>query len=88
MWLGGIGDFQSKAGAPYYAIETLESGMKMYNEKLLGICQQRHIECIDLAATVEKNTGYFYDDVHFNENGADKISSYLAEYFITNPVHP
>lgn len=88
LWLGGIGDFQNKAGAPYYAVDTLESGMKIYNEKLLDICKKRQIECIDLATIVEKNTGYFYDDVHFNENGADKISTYLAQYFITNPVHP
>jgi hypothetical protein len=82
LWLGGIGDFQRESGKPYYSVEALEKGIKAYNETLLRICREKGIECLDLASLLEKDTTVFYDDVHFNESGARKISMHLSEYIL------
>ena len=82
LWLGGIGNFQKESGNTYYSSEALERGMKKYNDTLLRICQERQVECIDLEPVLEKDTTVFYDDVHFNESGARKVSGILSKYIL------
>ena len=83
LWLGGVGDFASETGKPYYSVEVLEKGMRLYNETLLKICREKAVECIDLASALKKDTTVFYDDLHFNENGALQVSRILAEYLLS-----
>lgn len=82
LWFGGIGNFQEESGKVYYSWEALENGMKKYNAALLKICQEKHVECIDLAPLLEKDTTVFYDDVHFNESGARKVSKALSNHIL------
>jgi lysophospholipase L1-like esterase len=81
LWLGGVGDFMNGKADTYYSIDVLSKAMKQYNDNLLDICIERHIECIDLASMLPKNIGIFYDDVHFNESGAKSVASIVAQYF-------
>ncbi len=82
LWMGGIGDFQGVSGRPYYSARALESGMDAYNNALLGICQERRIECFDLASMLRKDTTVFYDDAHFNDSGARQVAGILSEYML------
>lgn len=82
LWLGGIGDFQREIGKPYYSGAALEKGMKAYNDTLSRISQERRIEYIDLAAILEKDATVFYDDTHFNENGARKVAEAVSQYLL------
>ncbi|MCP4269131.1 MAG: hypothetical protein GY777_26790 [Candidatus Brocadiaceae bacterium] len=82
LWTGGIGNYQNASGSPYYSIDALVKGMKVYNDTLLQICQERNVECIDLASVLAKDTTIFYDDVHFNEGGARKVAAILSEYIV------
>jgi len=84
LWLGGIGDFQKESGKPYYSVEALQKGMEAYNNVLLQICHQRALECINLSSILEKDTSVFYDDVHFNESGARKVSNVVAKYMMNH----
>jgi lysophospholipase L1-like esterase len=81
LWGGRVGALQQISGKPYYSVEALEIGMKRYNEILLNICQTRGMECIDLS-DLEKDTTVFYDDAHFNESGARKISMVLSNHIL------
>ncbi|TRZ53595.1 SGNH/GDSL hydrolase family protein [bacterium] len=83
LWLGGIGNFQKESGKAYYSSEALEKGMKKYNDTLRKICQERQVECIDLASILDKDTTVFYDDSHFNESGARKVSRILSNYILS-----
>jgi lysophospholipase L1-like esterase len=78
LWLGGIGDFQKESNKPYYSVTALEKAMKAYNDTLLRVCRERDQECLDLASILEKDTTVFYDDVHFNESGAQKVAEALS----------
>jgi lysophospholipase L1-like esterase len=84
LWFGGIGDFQRENHHSYYSSEALATGMQKYNDTLLTICQKRHLECIDLSSMLEKDTTVFYDDVHFNESGARKVSIVLSNYILSH----
>lgn len=64
---------------PLYTGEALEKLMSRFNERLITVCRKHNIPVIDLQ--LPKNQTIFYDDMHFNESGAevvaDKIYSFL-----------
>ena len=69
-------------GEFYYSVSALEAGMALYNQRLLEICEQHQVECIDLANRLPKDTTVFYDDVHFNESGSAQVAEILADYLM------
>lgn len=85
LWLGGVGDFQTRSSQPYYSVEALSEAITRYNDALLNLCSAERLECIDLSG-LEKDTSVFYDDVHFNEVGAGKVASILSNYLQSIPL--
>lgn len=57
--------------------------LDLYNKELIRTCQLENVECFDLASAVPHSDLYFYDYVHFNEQGAElaaeKVSGYLEK---------
>ncbi len=58
LWMSGVGDFRSRAGALYYEPEALAQGMDAYNERMLEVSRDTGAACLDLAAAVPKTTEY------------------------------
>ncbi len=80
LWMGGVGSFQLGKGHKYYSASSLEKIMQQYNDTLLDVCHKRAIECIDLAGALPKDRTVFYDDVHFNESGAQQVADVLFRH--------
>jgi len=68
----------------YYQTEFMISTLEKYNSKLLSICQAKNTSCYDIEKTIPKSLNFFYDDVHFNENGADLVANLISNYIINN----
>jgi lysophospholipase L1-like esterase len=64
----------------YYATADLAEAMDRYNDVLLGVCRERGLDCVDLASQLPKDTTVFYDDCHFNEEGARRVAKLLADH--------
>ena len=79
LWGGGVGDYQGTVGAAYYSVEALEWALTLYNDATLAVCQVTSAECIDLATQLTADTSTFYDDVHFNEQGARSVARIFGE---------
>jgi len=82
LWYGGIGNFQAERVKEYYSVEALADAMSMYNNTLLRVCEEREVECIDLASLLPKDTSVFYDDCHFHENGAWLVAEAISHYLL------
>ncbi|MBN1672361.1 MAG: hypothetical protein JXR37_15075 [Kiritimatiellae bacterium] len=82
LWMGGIGNFREGPGHAYYTVEALADGLAVYNRALQDVCARRGCECFDLAAAIPKDGAVFYDDMHFNENGAEQAARALADYLL------
>ncbi len=85
LWSGArenLGDVNSPAGHPdrYYSVRALDRAMARYNDAVLDVCRARGVECVDLARIMPRNSTVFYDDVHFNENGASMVANILSDY--------
>ncbi len=79
LWLVCIDSLNTRK---CYSEKALMKGMQAYNDALLQVCQNRGIECIDLAKKLPKNSTIFYDDVHFTEKGSLMTSDVIFNYFI------
>ncbi len=83
LWLGWVGPAENPLG--FVAPGELARAMDAYNQVTLNVCQQRGLECYDLASDVPKNTSAFYDDVHFNEAGSRLVAEHLKQYLMSKP---
>jgi lysophospholipase L1-like esterase len=94
LWYGSVGRIDN---SDYFTVQNaaatkgfvsagdLARAMSAYNRTLLDVCQQFALECFDLASHIPQNTSVFYDDVHFNENGARVVAQVLQQYLLSTP---
>ncbi|MEE9608913.1 MAG: hypothetical protein V3U03_14330, partial [Myxococcota bacterium] len=87
LWMGAAraSPRATKRGQPYYTVEALAEGMRIYNDELLRICRERGVECIDAAATLPQDTSVFWDDAHMTEEGARQLAELVAAYLLDTP---
>lgn len=86
MWAGATGTnggFGSPKG--YVSVDDMARAMDAYNQVLLSVCQEAGLECYDLASHIPKNTTAFWDDMHFNEQGARTVAQTLTDYLVAKP---
>lgn len=84
LWGGRLGPWDDK-NAGYVSAAGLEKAMNAWNEALLQVCAERHLECFDLAARIPKTTEAFYDDSHSTDRGAAMYADQLTEYLLAKP---
>ncbi len=87
LWFGGIGEFQRRPGSRYYTVTALAHGMQAYNDTLRSTCAARNLPLVDLVPALPADTTTFYDDCHFNENGAARVAAILAP-FLADELRP
>lgn len=78
LWLGGEGDFQSRPGCRYYSAGALARGLARFNDVVRRVANERGLHCVDLAREVGPDPRFYYDDVHFNEAGAQRVAAVLT----------
>ncbi len=72
LWLGWVGPMEKPKG--YVMPADARVAIDRYNEALMAICSERHLECYDLASAIPRDTSAFFDDCHFNRAGARTVA--------------
>ncbi len=67
---------------PLYTGEALNEIMTIFNKRLMTVCNEYNVPVIDLQ--LPKNQTIFYDDMHFNESGAEVVASKLYSFLKRN----
>lgn len=75
----------ASTGAPIidgysYTPEVLAKGMDLFNQRLKQTASKNHIEYIDIAHLLPKDTTVFFDYCHFNLSGNEQISNLVFDY--------
>lgn len=90
LWMGRIGHAGNIIG--YARPGDLQIAMKAFNDTLLDVCRDDHLECYDLASAIPKDTSAFYDDEHFNIGGGRMVADFVAGRLLSTspfcPQHP
>ena len=68
----------------YFTVAVLAKAMQKYNDVLMEFCRKSGTERIDLASQLPKSTQVFYDDCHFNDNGASLVAAIICKYLVDN----
>ncbi|GAA0729772.1 hypothetical protein GCM10009430_40250 [Aquimarina litoralis] len=67
---------------PLYTGEALNKIMTTFNERLMTVCNKNNIPIIDLQ--LPKDQTIFYDDMHFNESGAEVVAEKVYNFLRLN----
>ena len=54
--------------------------LDFFNEELIRVRRDEHVEVVDLASIVPHSEKYFYDSMHFTERGAQFVAEEVAQY--------
>ena len=57
--------------------------LQKYNNVTREVANEFNIPLIDLANEMPKNTKYYYDYIHFTEEGAQKVGEILSKHLVT-----
>ena len=68
--------------APLYTGEALNKIMTTFNKRLITVCNTNNIPVIDLQ--LPKDQTIFYDDMHFNESGAEVVAAKIHSFLKLN----
>lgn len=82
LWFGGVGDFMEQEGCEYYTVGALAEGMRRYNEVLLEVARGRGVDVLDVTELLPRDTRSFFDDCHFNEEGAARMGELVAGHLL------
>lgn len=85
LWTGGPPLDQIGPGREYFSIGALADGMRRYNARLLRLCRDRGVECVDIAQQLPRTTDVFWDDLHFTEEGSRQVAQLLADHLLEHP---
>lgn len=89
-WLAGtvVSDGRQYRVPPLQQAKALET----LNRRLLDTCLRRYLTCVDLAKKIPRTLEFFYDSVHLNEAGAEKVARHVFEpimaQFAKTAAHP
>jgi lysophospholipase L1-like esterase len=76
---GGVGPNTSWCKEKkYYSLGALTKGISAINQITRDFCSENKLKCIDLARLLPPSTEYFFDDMHFNEDGAHRVAEIIA----------
>jgi hypothetical protein len=64
----------------------MDEAMRSLNDVMLEVGHERSIPVYDLARELPKTFDCFYDDVHFNVEGAARAGRGLARFMVESSV--
>ena len=67
---------------------TYRRMLDIFNQRLLEICLQNDVPCIDLASTIPNDQEFFYDSMHFTERGAELVAQNVFRHMVENQLIP
>jgi len=75
LWLGVPDDDTA------IAVPRLAASMARFNAVMREVCTATGVECVDLAAAMNGDARWFFDDCHFTEAGAREVARIVGEHF-------
>jgi len=67
-------------GGVTYREDKMDAAMEQLNDAMRGVARTYRIPVFDTARQIPKSLDYFYDDCHFNVNGAATTAEELAAF--------
>ena len=84
LWFGAVGHnfFGPQPVRQYYATEVMSRLLARYNKTTRTVCRTESIPCFDTDKALPKDRTTYYDDVHFNKQGAYRLGKKLSAFLL------
>ena len=63
----------------YCSICVMNELIKEYNDVVVNLSKDNGVICVDMNRKLRHDSRMFYDDVHFNDEGARRVASCIYE---------
>ncbi len=84
--LEGMIGFAPELSGSKFSTGQLAKTMDDYNSVLLNSTVNEYVHVLDLAKELPKDQSVFYDDVHFNNFGSEKVAKKLFEFILKEKI--
>jgi lysophospholipase L1-like esterase len=74
-------------GTMAFPADWMDASMESYNDVMRDVAARHGVPLFDLAAEMPKSLEFFYDDVHFNIQGAERAGTKLGEFLEHAVLH-
>ncbi len=78
-WMNSTGDRQIRE-------DLMDLALEQYNDKVRQVAEEMDVPLFDLVKILPKSLEYFYDDCHFNNNGALVAGNRVADFIVENGI--
>src|SRR5262249_22074719 len=85
LWMGGVGEYTTTDRCEYYTSAALARGLARYNSVVRAVGTAEDAQVIALSDAISGQPRYFYDDVHFTEEGAREVAAIVADTIASQP---
>ncbi len=85
LWMGGVGEYTTTDGCEYYTSSALAQGLARYNKVVGDVGAAEGAQVVALSSAISGEPRYFYDDVHFTEEGARAVAALVADALASQP---
>lgn len=69
-----------------YSDNAMASKLREINDIMLEIASEQKIMGYDMVGDIPQTSEYFYDDLHYNTKGAQKVAGCIAEFIMNNKL--
>ena len=78
LWMFWAGSMRHEATSTYYALDVVWSLMRKVDERVVRVAQDLGVETIDLRPVVPPSFELWYDEMHHNARGCERIGEAVA----------
>ena len=86
LWFGSVNENPFSPVPPkyYYTATVMKKLLDQYNQVTLALCEKYRLSCLDTDQSLPKTTESYYDDVHLNEQGSQKLANLVFDLIKDN----
>ena len=79
LWMFGAGRARTETTTTYYAHEVVWKLLRRIDERLLRVAEDLGVDTLDLGPVVPPTFDLWYDEMHHNARGCERIGLAVAE---------
>jgi hypothetical protein len=88
LWMFWAGSMRHEATSTYYALDVVWDLMRKVDERVVLVAKDFGIETIDLRPVVPPSFELWYDEMHHNARGCERIGEAVAERLLGRARDP
>ena len=90
LWFGAVDENPFAPSPPqrYFSHAVMRVLLDRYNARTLALCSRHRLPCFDTDRYLPRSTAVYYDDVHLNISGSERLARALSRFILRSGLLP